>query len=108
MEDREDDEEDYEEAADDDDDDDDDYAAPFAEDPWARAGSSKLRDHLEQRRAAHDQLVDAVRRYGTVVVAVAVLLPAQLVLVAMVGVGFVYICMRHVRFRGGTGPSPTF
>ncbi|WAO88614.1 J domain-containing protein [Fusarium falciforme] len=89
-------------------DDDDDYKAPFAENPRAGAPkNSKLRDHIEQRREAHDRLVDTVRRYGTVFLAAAVLLPAQVVLLALVGIGFIYICMRRVRHPGGDR-LPTF
>ncbi|KAF4468307.1 tetratricopeptide repeat 2 [Fusarium albosuccineum] len=107
LEDREYDEASYEEEEDDDDDDD--FTAPFAEeDSRARAAKkSKLQDHFEQRREAHDRLVDTVRRYGTLVLAAAVLLPVQLVLLALVGIGFLYIFMRHVRLRGRDS-SPTF
>lgn len=72
-------------------------AASTDEGSWSRTvPSSKLRDQVEQRRETRDRLVDTVRRYGTVVLAAAVLLPAQLALLALVGIAFVYICMRHV------------
>ncbi|KAF4978150.1 hypothetical protein FZEAL_5426 [Fusarium zealandicum] len=95
LEDSEDDEEDYEEEEDDEDDD---HTAPFAEED--------IRSQNAKNSKPQDRLVDTVRRYGTAVMAAAVLLPAQIVLLALVGIGFVYICMRHVRFRGEKRSTP--
>lgn len=52
---------------------------------------------MKERRESRDHLVDKVRRYGTAVVAAAVLLPLQLVFVALAGIGIVYIVMRYTR-----------
>lgn len=59
-----------------------------------------MRNHVEHRRETQNQLVDTVRRYGTVVVAAFVLLPVPLVLIALVGIAFAYACLRLVRPRG--------
>ncbi|KAF7562005.1 hypothetical protein G7046_g2133 [Stylonectria norvegica] len=98
-----DDEEEEEEEEEEDEEDDHDGASSTYNDLGAGAASdSKLRDHLKQQREARNQLVDTVRRYGTVVLAAAVFLPAQLVLLALVGTALVYTCMRFVRPRGGS------
>lgn len=60
-----------------------------AESIWRR----KLRGMASQRREARDELVDNVRRYGMVLLGAAVLLPPQLVALALLGIAFTYACV---------------
>ncbi|KAJ4268756.1 hypothetical protein NW762_002824 [Fusarium torreyae] len=87
-------------------DDDDGSVPPSEEDFYPQTSTnSKLRDHLEQRREAHDRLVDTVRRYGTFFLAAAVLLPWQVVVMVLAFVGSAYICMRHIPLFGRSKPK---
>lgn len=48
-------------------------------------------DKMEQRRTARDETVDAMRRYGMFLLAAAVLLPWQLVVLGLVVMVVVYM-----------------
>ena len=70
--------------------------------------SSKLRNMASQRREARDELVDNVRRYGMVLLGAVVLLPPQLVALAVLGITLVYMCMtwggrRRPKHESSTG-----
>ena len=75
-----------------------------AESIWRR----KLRGMASQRREARDELVDNVRRYGMVLLGAVVLLPPQLVALAVLGITLVYMCMtwggrRRPKHESSTG-----
>ncbi|KAF6815680.1 tetratricopeptide [Colletotrichum sojae] len=74
--------------------------------PGGSFAQETMKNHMKQRREAGERLVDRVRQYGVWVVAALVLVPAQLLLLAAAGVGFLYICIigarkLGIRLRGG-------
>lgn len=59
-----------------------------------------MKNHMKQRREDGERLVDRVRQYGVWVVAALVLVPAQLLILAAAGAGFLYICIIGARKLG--------
>ncbi|PNY20896.1 DnaJ subfamily C member 7 [Tolypocladium capitatum] len=68
----------------------------------AKTASGKLRSDFQRHKEAREELVDTLRRYGTGLLAAAVLLPAQLVALGVVAMALFYVCNGYVgRRRGG-------
>ncbi|KAK5989912.1 DnaJ-like protein [Cladobotryum mycophilum] len=65
------------------------------------ASSSKLQDDFQQHRVTRDELVDSMRRYGLWLLAALVLLPLPLVALGLIGMAFVYTCMKYSVQRRG-------
>ncbi|KAL0931710.1 uncharacterized protein CTRU02_212663 [Colletotrichum truncatum] len=61
---------------------------------------------MKRRQDEGGRIVDKIRQYGVWAVAALVLIPAQLLILAAIAVGFLYICIigarkLGVRLRGG-------
>ncbi|KAK2728824.1 hypothetical protein CKAH01_02874 [Colletotrichum kahawae] len=65
-----------------------------------------MRNHTKRRQDRGGRIVEKVRQYGVWIVAALVLVPMQLLVLAAITVGFVYICILGarklgIRLRGG-------